>query len=87
MEQPIGHHQNAGGVPHRSGTRSIPQILETLAAARSKVGGLVERPVELSLSELAAMGKAEHITMHHCIQGWSGIAEWGGLSMKALVGW
>jgi methionine sulfoxide reductase catalytic subunit len=50
-----------------------------------KVGGLVERPVELSLSELEAMGKAEHITMHHCIQGWSGIAQWGGVHMKTLV--
>jgi methionine sulfoxide reductase catalytic subunit len=50
-----------------------------------KVGGLVERPVELSLAELAALGKAEHITMHHCIQGWTGIAQWGGLPMKALV--
>ena len=50
-----------------------------------KVGGLVDRPVELSLSELEAMGKAEHITMHHCIQGWSGIAQWGGVPMKALV--
>ena len=50
-----------------------------------KVGGLVERPVELSLSELAALGKVEHITMHHCIQGWTGIAQWGGLPMKALV--
>jgi DMSO/TMAO reductase YedYZ molybdopterin-dependent catalytic subunit/thiosulfate reductase cytochrome b subunit len=50
-----------------------------------KVGGLVDRPVELSLSELEAMGKAEHITMHHCIQGWSGVAQWGGVPMKALV--
>ena len=50
-----------------------------------KVGGLVDRPVELSLSELAALGKAEHVSMHHCIQGWSGIAQWGGVPMKTLV--
>jgi DMSO/TMAO reductase YedYZ molybdopterin-dependent catalytic subunit/thiosulfate reductase cytochrome b subunit len=50
-----------------------------------KVSGLVDRPVELSLSELEALGKAEHITMHHCIQGWSGIAQWGGVHMKTLV--
>jgi DMSO/TMAO reductase YedYZ molybdopterin-dependent catalytic subunit len=23
--------------------------------------------------------------MHHCIQGWSGIAKWGGVSMEALI--
>jgi sulfoxide reductase catalytic subunit YedY len=50
-----------------------------------KVGGLVDRPVELTLSELEALGKAEHITMHHCIQGWSGIAQWGGVPMKTIV--
>ena len=27
----------------------------------------------------------EHITMHHCIQGWSGIAKWGGIPMRALI--
>jgi len=49
------------------------------------IDGLVDRPVELSLSDLAALGKAEHITMHHCIQGWSGIAQWGGVPMKTVV--
>jgi sulfoxide reductase catalytic subunit YedY len=34
---------------------------------------------------LEALGKDEHITMHNCIQGWTGIAEWKGLPMKALV--
>ena len=40
--------------------------------------GLVENPVELSLDDLRAMGKKTQITLHHCIQGWSGIAAWGG---------
>ncbi|MEO9258049.1 MAG: molybdopterin-dependent oxidoreductase, partial [Crocinitomicaceae bacterium] len=50
-----------------------------------KIGGLVENPVELSLNELKELGKEENITMHHCIQGWSGIAEWGGVSMKKII--
>ena len=52
---------------------------------RLKVGGLVENPVELSLADLERIGQVEHITMHHCIQGWSGIAKWGGLPMKKLI--
>jgi sulfoxide reductase catalytic subunit YedY len=52
---------------------------------RLKVGGLVENPVELSLADIARLGKVEEITMHHCIQGWTGIAKWGGLPMKSLV--
>jgi DMSO/TMAO reductase YedYZ molybdopterin-dependent catalytic subunit len=52
---------------------------------RLKVGGLVEKPVELSLADLEKLGESEYITMHHCIQGWSGIAKWGGIPMKTLI--
>jgi DMSO/TMAO reductase YedYZ molybdopterin-dependent catalytic subunit len=50
-----------------------------------KVGGLVDNPVELSLVDIERLAKAEEITMHHCIQGWTGIAKWGGLPMTSLV--
>ena len=50
-----------------------------------KVGGLVENPVQLSLAEIDSLGEEETITMHHCIQGWSGIAQWNGLPMKRLI--
>ncbi len=50
-----------------------------------KIGGLVENPVELSLDELMKLGKEQNITMHHCIQGWTGVAEWGGLPIRAIV--
>lgn len=52
---------------------------------RLRVDGLVENPVELSLADLKAMGKHEQITMHNCIQGWSGVAEWGGLPFPKLI--
>ncbi len=50
-----------------------------------KIGGLVDNPVELSLEELKNMGKEQNITMHHCIQGWSGIAEWGGIPLSKII--
>ena len=50
-----------------------------------RVDGLVENPVELSLADIEKLGETDNITMHHCIQGWSGIAKWGGLPMKTLV--
>ena len=50
-----------------------------------KVTGLVENPVEMSLDEIRALGKSEHISMHHCIQGWSGVARWGGLKFTKFV--
>ena len=50
-----------------------------------KIGGLVDNPVELSLEELKNLGIQQNITMHHCIQGWSGIAEWGGLPISKII--
>ena len=35
--------------------------------------------------DLRKLGEVEHIAMHHCIQGWSGIAKWGGIPMKTLI--
>ena len=52
---------------------------------RLKVFGMVTKPVELSLDDLRAAGKQNQITLHHCIQGWSGIAEWGGLALEELI--
>lgn len=50
-----------------------------------KIGGLVENPIELSMEDLKKMEEEQNITMHHCIQGWSGIAEWGGIPIKKIV--
>jgi DMSO/TMAO reductase YedYZ molybdopterin-dependent catalytic subunit len=41
--------------------------------------------MELSLDDLRAIGKKSQITLHHCIQGWSGIAAWGGLPLADLI--
>ena len=50
-----------------------------------KISGLVDNPVELSLEELKKMSKEETITMHTCIQGFTGIAEWGGIPISKII--
>jgi sulfoxide reductase catalytic subunit YedY len=52
---------------------------------RLTVHGLVETPVELSLVDLRALGERTQVTLHHCIQGWSGIAAWGGVPLAAVL--
>lgn len=51
-----------------------------------EIGGLVRNPLHLSLRELRAMPKQTQITKHCCIQGWSGVAEWSGVSLRHIVG-
>ncbi len=55
------------------------------ASWRLTVAGLVEHPVQLSLDDLRALPRHEQITQHFCIQGWSGIAKWTGVSMATLL--
>ncbi|MFN8036782.1 MAG: molybdopterin-dependent oxidoreductase [Acidimicrobiia bacterium] len=52
---------------------------------RLSVGGLVEHPTDLSLDDLRALPYHEQITQHFCIQGWSGVAKWGGVSMQTIL--
>jgi DMSO/TMAO reductase YedYZ molybdopterin-dependent catalytic subunit len=52
---------------------------------RLHVGGLVANPVELSLADLRRLPRHEQITQHFCIQGWSGVAKWGGVSMTTIL--
>ena len=52
---------------------------------RLRIGGMVEAPQELSLRDLKAMSKQTQITDHFCIQGWSGVAKWGGVPMREVL--
>lgn len=52
---------------------------------RLKVGGMVNAPLEMSLVELRAMPARTQITLHHCIQGWSGIAAWTGVALADIL--
>lgn len=52
---------------------------------RLRIEGTVENPVTLSLSELQDLPQHEQITQHYCIQGWSGVARWTGVSMTTVL--
>jgi len=52
---------------------------------RLAVGGLVERPLELSLADLRQMPKRTQITRHDCVEGWSGIAKWRGTPLSVVL--
>lgn len=52
---------------------------------RLKVYGLVDKPLKLSLKEIKDFKQHNQITKHVCIQGWTAVAEWGGLPMSDIV--
>lgn len=67
-------------------TSAYHALLEgQFAEWRLRIDGLVDNPVELGLADLRALPHHEQITQHFCIQGWSGIAKWGGVSMQTIL--
>ncbi len=52
---------------------------------RLEVGGLVDNPVTLTMDDLRALPRQEQITMHTCMQGWTGIAKWGGVKLSDVL--
>lgn len=89
---PVAEFRREDISPYFWSNGAMPTSLEWKALAsdgfrgyRLKVYGLVEQPLDLSLEELRALGRKSQVTLHHCIQGWSGIAEWAGLPLAALL--
>ena len=72
-----------GRFPESDEYREI--MADGFASYRLRVNGLVENPVELSLEELRALAHHEQITQHYCIQGWSAVGKWGGVSMRSIL--
>lgn len=90
--EPVRHYEDAdispfmwpnGKLPTRDDWKQMTE--NSFNQYRLKIGGLVEKPAELSIADMTALGKSEFTTMHHCIQGWSGIAKWGGLRTSTLI--
>ena len=50
-----------------------------------EVGGLVEEPLSLTLTDLRSLPSEHQITQHKCIQGWSYIAAWKGVPLRGLL--
>src|SRR6204780_1061143 len=52
---------------------------------RLMVGGLVNRPLALSLADLRALPARTQITRHDCVEGWSAIGQWTGVPLGLLL--
>lgn len=61
----------------------IPQVDGT--SFRLKVDGLVQRPLQLSLEQLAALPQREMVIRHVCVEGWAAIVAWGGVRLADVL--
>jgi methionine sulfoxide reductase catalytic subunit len=50
-----------------------------------EVGGMVKHPLTLTLDDLHAMKGQSQGILHNCIQGWTSIAQWGGVRLQQIL--
>lgn len=60
-------------------------VANRFADWRLDVGGLVARPMALSLGDLQAMPQRAQITRHDCVEGWSAIGKWQGPQLSTVL--
>jgi DMSO/TMAO reductase YedYZ molybdopterin-dependent catalytic subunit len=60
-------------------------VAENFAHWRLTVGGLVARPLSLSLAQVRGVPTRTQITRHDCVEGWSAIGKWHGPQLGTLL--
>lgn len=67
----------SAAVPRYDGSLTGPWALE--------VSGLVARPQSFTLDALMALPRSNQRVSHYCVEGWTAVAEFSGVSMRALA--
>lgn len=81
----VTEHFRASGCPPEN-DEYVAMIVHDYEDYYLEVGGLVERPMTLSLKDLHELaGDHSQTTMHNCVQGFSSIGTWGGIPLGKLL--
>ncbi|MBY5899546.1 molybdopterin-dependent oxidoreductase [Rhizobium leguminosarum] len=75
----------ANGTSMPDNARYIDWMNQRFSSWKLEVGGLVDKPMQLSLAELRALPTRTQITRHDCVEGWSAIGKWTGVLLGALL--
>lgn len=51
-----------------------------------ELGGLVRKPMKLTLQNLVAMPRVHHRVNHYCVEGWTAVEQWTGVPLRDLAG-
>ena len=49
------------------------------------VGGMVAKPAVLTLDQLRALPSTSMRVRHHCVEGWSAVAQWNGVRISEIA--
>jgi DMSO/TMAO reductase YedYZ molybdopterin-dependent catalytic subunit len=65
-------------------TGSFPTVSDPRKWSLS-VGGLVRKPVRLTLRDIEAMPTLTYTVKHHCVEGWTAVGTWTGVPVATIA--
>jgi DMSO/TMAO reductase YedYZ molybdopterin-dependent catalytic subunit len=87
-EYPVGQRTSERDFPSYSitynQTGNFPGVSDP-SAWHLEVGGLVRKPVRLSLGEIIALPRITYTVKHHCVEGWTAIGTWTGVPVSTII--
>jgi DMSO/TMAO reductase YedYZ molybdopterin-dependent catalytic subunit len=65
-------------------TGSFPSLSDT-SKWMLDVGGMVRKPMRLSLRQIEALPSLTYTVKHHCVEGWTAVATWTGVPLHTIA--
>jgi DMSO/TMAO reductase YedYZ molybdopterin-dependent catalytic subunit len=65
-------------------TGSFPSLSDT-SKWMLDVGGMVRKPMRLSLRQIEALPSLTYTVKHHCVEGWTAVATWTGVAVNTIA--
>jgi len=81
----ISRHFPTNGTKRPAGDTYVALAASGFRDWTLRIGGLVKRPLSLTLAEIVRLETRAQTTLHCCDEGWSAIAQWAGVPLGLLL--
>lgn len=87
MDAPAAGSKLAGAaLPSYFISRTVPMWSEATSGPWAlELGGMVDRPLSLSLQNLMDLPRTHHRVNHYCVEGWTAVEQWTGVRLSDLA--
>ncbi len=82
----VGAHAAGIALPSYFISKTVPVWQDSVRGAWSlEIGGMVDRPLKLSLQQLVDMPRMSERVNHYCVEGWTAVEQWTGVRLSDLA--
>ncbi len=81
-----GSHLAGAALPSYFISKTVPMWNEArMGTWTLEVGGMVDRPLKLTLEQLVALPRISERVNHYCVEGWTAVEQWTGVRLSELA--